>query len=45
MGIAARQYALTRRWESALDPLYRAYGETGLKPASAPQGARAVAFH
>jgi glycosyltransferase involved in cell wall biosynthesis len=45
MGIAARQYALTRRWESALDPLYRAYGETGLAPASAPQGARAAAFH
>jgi glycosyltransferase involved in cell wall biosynthesis len=34
MGIAARQYALTRRWESALEPLYRAYGETRHAPAA-----------
>jgi glycosyltransferase involved in cell wall biosynthesis len=45
MGIAARQYALTRGWESALDPLYRAYGETRHAPAPAPQPARAAAFH
>jgi glycosyltransferase involved in cell wall biosynthesis len=45
MGIAARQYALTRGWESALDPLYRAYRETQEAPAPAPQPARAAAFH
>jgi glycosyltransferase involved in cell wall biosynthesis len=27
MGVAARDYALTRRWEQALQPLYRAYRE------------------
>jgi len=27
MGRAARAYALTRRWETALEPLYRAYRE------------------
>jgi glycosyltransferase involved in cell wall biosynthesis len=31
-GEAARQYALTRRWETALEPLYRAYAT---RPASA----------
>jgi glycosyltransferase involved in cell wall biosynthesis len=29
MGAAAREYALTRRWPVALEPLYRAYREVG----------------
>ena len=42
MSEAARQYALTRSWDSALAPLYRAYAET--RPATtAPLGARAAA--
>lgn len=44
VGKAARQYALTRGWGSALDPLYRAYAETRNAPASAPLGARLAAF-
>jgi glycosyltransferase involved in cell wall biosynthesis len=45
MGIAARQYALTRGWQSALAPLYRAYGDQPYVQASAPQPTRAAAFH
>ncbi len=32
MGEAARQYALTRSWEAALDPLYRAYADVQSPP-------------
>jgi glycosyltransferase involved in cell wall biosynthesis len=39
MGAAARQYALTRSWDSALAPLYRAYAETRNPAVSAPLGA------
>jgi glycosyltransferase involved in cell wall biosynthesis len=31
---AARGYALTRRWETALDPLYRAYRDVAAEPSS-----------
>jgi glycosyltransferase involved in cell wall biosynthesis len=37
MGQAAREYALTRRWEDALEPLYRAYREVCVaRQAAAP---------
>jgi glycosyltransferase involved in cell wall biosynthesis len=45
MGDAARQYALTRGWDSALAPLYRAYAEARRATAADPIGARAEAFH
>jgi glycosyltransferase involved in cell wall biosynthesis len=47
MSAAAREYALTRSWESALAPLYRAYADTRSSTVSAsePLGARAAAFH
>ncbi len=38
MGGAARAYALTRSWDSALAPLYRAYAETRQSAVSAPLG-------
>jgi len=31
-GEAARQYSLTRRWEAALEPLYRCYGGLAASP-------------
>jgi glycosyltransferase involved in cell wall biosynthesis len=43
MGIAAREYALTRGWDSALEPLYRAYAEARTVPALATLGVRAAA--
>ena len=39
----ARQYALTRGWESSLAPLYRAYAETRAATAAEPLVARAEA--
>jgi glycosyltransferase involved in cell wall biosynthesis len=45
MGQAAREYALTRRWEDALEPLYRAYRDvcvarqTAAPPDVLPQAA------
>jgi glycosyltransferase involved in cell wall biosynthesis len=45
MGKAARQYALTRTWDAALAPLYRAYAETQNASRSAPLGVQAVALH
>jgi glycosyltransferase involved in cell wall biosynthesis len=49
-GEAARQYALTRRWETALEPLYRAYlalpcgemGQSGIVGTSASSSASAT---
>jgi glycosyltransferase involved in cell wall biosynthesis len=34
-GEAARQYSLTRRWDAALEPLYRSYGALGAAPVRA----------
>lgn len=45
MSEAARQYALTRGWPAALDPLYRAYAQTRTASTSLPASTRAVAFH
>jgi glycosyltransferase involved in cell wall biosynthesis len=43
MGAAAREYALTRRWQSALEPLYDSYMAIGLdRTATAQQPQRAV---
>jgi glycosyltransferase involved in cell wall biosynthesis len=42
---AARQYALTRGWNSALAPLYRAYAETRPATTAEPLVARAEAVH
>ena len=42
---AARQYALTRGWDSALAPLYRAYAETRTATTAEPLVARAEAVH
>jgi hypothetical protein len=39
---SARQYALTRRWERTLEPLYRAYSDVGRREAGAPLAAPAV---
>jgi glycosyltransferase involved in cell wall biosynthesis len=36
MGHAARRYALTRRWETALEPLYRSYGSSTASCMSRP---------
>ena len=43
MGEAARQYALTRGWAAALDPLYRAYADAQRGGTSEPIGAPAAA--
>src|SRR4029077_5929301 len=43
MGDGARQYALTRGWAAALDPLYRAYADVQAAAASEPIGAPAAA--
>jgi Glycosyltransferase len=43
MGEGARQYALTRSWAAALDPLYRAYADVQVAGASEPIGAPAAA--
>jgi glycosyltransferase involved in cell wall biosynthesis len=43
MGEFARQYALTRGWAAALDPLYRAYADAQVAAASEPIGAPAAA--
>ena len=43
LGQAARQYALTRRWDVALEPLYRSYGAAGLPAATPTIGAPAGA--
>lgn len=37
MGAAAREYAISRRWETALTPLYQAYRDLG---GSSPRGSR-----
>ena len=41
-GEAARRYAESRRWEVALEPLYRAYREVALAPRSQPLSTAAV---
>ena len=43
MGDAARRYAQTRGWDSALAPLYRAYTETRSAAAAAAFGVRIAA--
>lgn len=43
MGRAAREYALTRSWASALEPLYRAYAQTRTASASVPLATHAEA--
>ena len=45
MADAARQYALTRGWESSLAPLYRAYAETHAATTPEPLVAHAEAVH
>lgn len=37
MGLAAREYALGRRWDAALAPLYACYREVAASPAIAPE--------
>jgi glycosyltransferase involved in cell wall biosynthesis len=45
MGRAARAYALTRSWASALEPLYRSYTDAEALIAPAPLGARPSLSH
>jgi glycosyltransferase involved in cell wall biosynthesis len=40
---AARRYALTRRWDAALEPLYRAYAGVLVQSARSSIGAHATA--
>jgi glycosyltransferase involved in cell wall biosynthesis len=42
LGAAARQYALTRRWDVALEPLYRSYGASGTTVVRSGVGAPVV---
>ncbi len=45
MGRAARAYALTRSWASALEPLYRSYADADAVSAAAPLVARPSLSH
>jgi hypothetical protein len=45
MRLAARQYALTRTWELAMQPLYRTYFDAHMRGATATSDAVQAAAH